>query len=114
MTGRAPIFMFGCWRGRGHHWWDSSGQFLRAPDGWPWRAEPAPRLDRLEQREGVPHFLTPPAWSVVSFWDRSIDSRQTSFTAFAMPGEHSQEVVLRRAHEAFPTIWPRIGRHLEA
>lgn len=46
-------------------------------------------------------------YSVVSFWDRSGDSRGNSNSSFLAKGTHSFEEVLEMAREAFPALFDR-------
>jgi hypothetical protein len=46
-------------------------------------------------------------WSVISFWDRSGDTRGASNSAFLVRGEHTFDEVAAIAREAFPRIWQR-------
>ena len=48
-------------------------------------------------------------WTVLAFWDRSADSRGASNSAFLVRGVHEFEDAVRRARDAFPTVWERFG-----
>lgn len=46
-------------------------------------------------------------YSIVSWWDRSGDSRGASNSAFIVQGDHTPQEVMRLGAESFPTILPR-------
>lgn len=60
-----------------------------------------------EQREGVVHRCVINGWTVLTFWDRSGDSRGCSNSAFIIEGEHATVAGLDIARERFPTIVTR-------
>lgn len=106
-------FYYGCHVRLGHYLHDTD---LKQVDGQP---DPFPcnwqRLDGgflpkrdEEQVEGLAsltHFGR--YWTVLSFWDRSVDHRKGSCSTFVMPFALTFEEACQRAEMAFPKIWKR-------
>lgn len=46
-------------------------------------------------------------WTVLAFWDRSVDGRFSSNSAFAFPCECTGEEAIEHAKREFPAIWER-------
>jgi hypothetical protein len=115
MTDSYDVLFFGC-VGFG-----TAGHFLRAP-GWrhvPSRCVPdslqPTRLDGQlapkdpHQREGRARLHHLDGWTVVAWWDRSVDTRMNSNSALLVRGTHSFAAVLLAAADAFPELLPRFG-----
>lgn len=113
MSNSDEIFFFGCYRDTGH--------FLWAPGGVPAKDKALPpslkrmRLDTTHapkdarEREGRAAVHHVDGWTVVAWWDRSVDRRHGSNSAFLMKGEHSFSAVLLAAGNAFPELLPRFA-----
>lgn len=71
-----------------------------------------PREDG-EQVEGIVHRSVINGWTVLSFWDRSADSRFSSSSAFVLEGVHDFAGGLNAARVAFPEIFTRFGFELQ-
>jgi hypothetical protein len=108
------IFFFGVWAPNrvGHYLYDANGRDCepRLPDDFPMRPM---RLDtgllpfKGEQVEGLATHLYLNGWSIITFWDRSGDSRPGSNSAFVIDGLHSFADCCTIAREKFPSIWAR-------
>jgi hypothetical protein len=59
------------------------------------------------QVEGAAALHVKDGWTAVAFWDRSVDTRSGSNSAFILEGEHSFETVLAESRKLFPEIWAR-------
>ena len=108
------VFYFGCWA-------QTAGHYLRAADGSSVRERTAPAdwpidLDLIDARllppkqpqtEGLATFVHINGWTIISFWDRSADSRRNSNSAFLARGLHSFDEIRRLAQAAFPSVWDR-------
>jgi len=109
-----PLY-FGCVDRVGHHLFDkrltmlsstvvgvdgSQLRWMRSLDGV------LPPQDGLRiDGEARLHVLH--GWTVIAFWDRSVDSRPNSNSVFFIPGVKPFEVALAMAREAFPSVFAR-------
>jgi hypothetical protein len=105
-------FYFGCWDGPGH--------FLHVPGGRTREHSLPPDfplrfhiLDggllppNLPEVEGRATFIHINGWTVMSFWDRSVDTRGKCNSAFLFRGRLSFSEACHEAAEAFPSVWRR-------
>lgn len=105
-------FYFGCLQEPGHFWWSSS--LSRAPlPGTTFPMVDGVYCPPATDKEGVAqvvymtlHQYRGP-WTLVSFWDRSVDSRPGSNSAFLLEGAYSFTAALERSKLTFPSIWKR-------
>ena len=103
-----PLY-FGCVEGVGHFLHARKLQTLR----WGGRIEWMRRLDGLLppqdclEIEGEARLHVMHGWTVIAFWDRSIDSRGKSNSVFFVPGVRSWEYALSAARDAFPSVFAR-------
>ena len=113
-TSPAPeptMFYFGCHRDAGHYLWTEDKDRLsitRLLSEQPWGY-------------GVDGDLCPPkgfaygqamlthryAWSALSWWDNSIDTRPGSHSTFLAVGTHSASALLAMARARFPWVFAR-------
>ncbi len=117
VEGCLEIYYFGCWHGAGHYLHDTQGRTIWRDEstGLPFPSRtldtgflPKPEPGRsAEQPEGVVHLTHHKGWTVIAFWDRSVDTRTGCNSAFAIEGEHAKDEALRLAREAFPTVFAR-------
>lgn len=63
--------------------------------------------NREEQVEGAATWSHVKGYSIVSFWDRSVDSRFASSSSFLVYGVVSFDQVLDISRKMFPTIFER-------
>lgn len=107
-------YFFGVWSpsGAGHYLFLPGGQRPhRLPSGFPFNRYEV--LDGTflpvskDQPEGESTFFHINGWTVISFWDRSGDSRFASNSAFLVRGVMTFEAACQRARERFPSIWER-------
>lgn len=107
------ILFFGCYGRVGHHLWAPGGLHVphaRVPDALrPNRLDGvlAPKDERQLERRARLHHID--GWTVVAWWDRSVDTRMGSNSAFLMRGTHDFHAVLLAAGEAFPELLPRFA-----
>lgn len=111
-------FYFGAWSK------DRLGHYLHAPGGSTSRMyeEMLPfacsildsrLLPNGEEVEGRVQRSVINGWTVLSFWDRSADSRGKSNSAFVMEGVHDSNTVIRVAREQFPAVFERFSFPLQ-
>ena len=106
----SDAFYFGCV--------GTSGHYLHTPDlRTASRAGPftpamldthyCPNPATREQPEGVARLTHFDGWTVLAFWDRSVDTRGNSHSTFVLRGTHAYDDAVRLAREAFPRVWSR-------
>lgn len=109
---RDGIFYSGCWNEPGH--------FLHRVDGYhlyeqalskdfPVRPDSLdgaflPQRQQIEGRGVLLHF---PGWTLLTFWDRSVDKRYNSCSAFVMRGKWTFEETVAHCKQWFPQVWER-------
>lgn len=121
------VFYFGCARYVGHYWWrpggvDSEGspchprtpsreeldELLREGDV-DGKLVPVNRTDERDQPEGRALLHVRDRWTLLAFWDRSVDGRHGSNSVFAIEGVHDFASAVEAARAAFPTVWVRFS-----
>jgi len=108
-----PLLYFGCQRRSGHFFWAPNGRsYLYNPpippdlaNGFD-KAHP-PQGTREANRYVVRHLH---GYTVLAFWDYSVDSRPGSNSAFIAPGNITDADVLALAAEYFPDVLARVGQ----
>jgi hypothetical protein len=112
------VFYFGCIQGPGHFLWSSESQRTRAgsrgfPDDFP--VEPCsldggllgPMHYHGPEVEGQAAVWRGRGWTIISFWDRSVDKRGACNSSFVVRGTLSFDEAVTRAKAAFPNVWAR-------
>ena len=104
-------YYFGCVGSPGHHYF--SVDLGYAP--WPEQIDLEKALGRIDgaycpkgpQVEGraLLHYVN--GWTLVSFWDRSVDKRGGCNSNFILEGTLTAAEALEAAKAAFPRIWQR-------
>ena len=115
----APIYYFGCIDRPGHYLWEPGPRRPKDPTPFDTPGFPGAKLDmNYAPKDGN----QPPAligrhcvdgWTVISFWDRSVDERRNSNSSFIAPGEHSTEEMIALAKQHFPEVIGRVNRWLQ-
>jgi hypothetical protein len=67
----------------------------------------APKDAQQRERRARLHHID--GWTVVAWWDRSVDQRRGSNSALLMRGTHDFHAVLLAAGESFPELLPRFS-----
>jgi hypothetical protein len=105
-------YFFGCHRQAGHYLWTEKGSMADriARDVLPFRytildAGLLPELSN--QTEGEATIVHWPKWTVVSFWDRSVDKRGGCNSSFVIPAVLSFDEAIAVAKKRFPWVWSR-------
>jgi hypothetical protein len=109
----SDVLYFGCVREIGHYLFMASETGAFKPHGkrardlaWT-RICDGGLLGEGDQVEGSAVWSYVGGYSIVSFWDRSVDKRGGSSSSFLVPGMHSLSEVLVAAGFAFPDIFER-------
>lgn len=121
MSAARPAIYFGCWQRAGHYFFGPGMRSLRHadvpealrddidgryPPGGRKAGEMYPR-DDTPQVEGLATVTQRGAWTVLAFWDRSVDTRRGSNSAFLLHGQHDFTAALALARAAFPEVFAR-------
>ncbi len=121
------VYFFGCGRDVGHYW---HGPHLRYVSHTVYRTPPWQDHDidgkaqptcREETRHGKTRWVSDPeeqegparihhrkGWTMLSFWDRSVDKRFASNGSFVAKGEHDHNGMMDLAQEHFPELLGRL------
>lgn len=95
---------------------DNSGHYLYAPDGskhydvlknnpWGTGLDQKYAPETHGQLEGYASFYKLDGWSMFSFWDRTIDPRPGSVSAYLAQGDYTFDEMVDLAKENFPKRW---------
>jgi hypothetical protein len=104
------IFYFGCRREAGHYLWQGNRRaWDNVPDDFPCTTTPdavflSPKGPEVE---GLASFCHLGGWTIISFWDRSVDTRGKCNSTFIARGCFDFDSMCAKSREAFPDIWQR-------
>lgn len=113
MADMPQMYYFGCWKDVGHYLHIMTGSRIgmyAVPEDFPC---PFAALDcgvlppRLPQVEGRATLVHLNGWTLLSFWDYSIDTRAGSCSTFVLRGLHTFVETCALAQEGFPRVWRR-------
>lgn len=114
----SEIYYFGCVRNIGHYLFKPSERGPVQPHGPESRKMAWARIcdgglglgdDEEPQDEGRGTWAYIRGYSIVSFWDRTVDSRGGSTSSFLLKGMHSFATVIHTAENFFPNIFKRFN-----
>jgi hypothetical protein len=106
-------FYFGCWHGAGHYLHTPGGNTMserRIPEDFPieHRALDACLLPPNQpQTEGLATLCHLNGWTILAFWDRSVDTRPGCNSAFLARGTYTFETMVGIAKDQFFEVWNR-------
>lgn len=114
-------YYFGCHRKPGHFMWDVGLSRCvgahQKPEGSPWSREDLdagsfrPWVTSITQEGAQPQgkalMRHKDGWTVLSFWDRSVDSRYGAHSTFILEGTYDFAEAVSHAKMLFPRIWAR-------
>lgn len=110
-------FYFGCIGQTGHYLWNTCGNTARSerlPKDFPQRSLTygpvadgvfAPNLP--DQKEGIASVWHGNGWTILAFWDRSVDGRYGCSSTFYLRGDYDFDAALQQAQQWFPFVWER-------
>lgn len=107
------VYYFGCLERAGHHLYLPSGMTAwddRLPADFPCPSRVLdcgflpPRQPEIEGRASLVHIN---GWTVLAFWDRSVDTRGKCNSAFVARGTLDFDGIVSAAKVAFPKVWVR-------
>ncbi|MDE1834524.1 MAG: hypothetical protein KGH64_04255 [Candidatus Micrarchaeota archaeon] len=107
-------YYYGCKNGTGHYWYapdrlwmKKSDIIVRVPKSiGPYKVDGGFCIKGI-QYEGIATVTHTDGWTVLSFWDRSIDRRGGSNSNFVVKGTHSFDDMVDIAKNQFADIWNR-------
>lgn len=62
---------------------------------------------KLPQKQGRAELIHIGGWTILTFWDRSFDTRYGSSSTFVMEGTFDFDEAAGLAREQYPSIWNR-------
>ena len=109
---------FGCIDEPGHYLFEPGETHISLVPGWnrwvKWANERdgllAPEFNEVSGRALLHHF---DGFTVVAFWDRSVDSRSKSNSLFIVPGIKSFTDTIKIARSVFPQVFERFQFEVE-
>jgi hypothetical protein len=110
-----PVYYFGCLGNVGHYLHAPGGiraQYSRVPVGFPgaWAGGglDGTLLDnKRSEVQGLGRLHHLQGWTALAFWDRSVDNRPGSNSAFVAKGTHSFQGMLALSRKARPQVFAR-------
>ena len=106
-------YYFGCQQQSGHYWWRPD----RLPCGSSSHVQQAvgpsihPKIDGgfcpKRDIQGNAKLTEIDGWTILSFWDNSIDKRGQSSSSFVAKGSYDFDGMLAIAEAQFPSVWKR-------
>jgi hypothetical protein len=110
----ADILYFGCVNDRnstGHALYGALAADVRIQNAYDmsrWLDNLAPRDGRkLHQPQGQARYYQRDGWSVVDWWDRSVDHRGDSHSSFLARGDWTAAELLAAGAIRWPDVWAR-------
>jgi hypothetical protein len=116
-----PVYYFGCLGEVGHYlhttgakrWPRASlpDDFVRlfGRNGAGLDATMLPKQGAGSQKQGVAHLHHVDGWTVLAFWDRSVDNRGGSNSAFVTRGELDFATMLEASRATWPQVFNRFA-----
>lgn len=111
------IYYFGCWDTSGHYLHDVYGNTGRSQDvkdelPFPWTELdgtfcPGANAEDSKQVEGSAKLTHVEGWTILAFWDRTVDTRGNSHSTYVMRGKHTGEEMLEAIKQNFPGVHAR-------
>jgi|GEM_PF-2929743 len=107
-----PCFYFGCHREPGHYLWTETERHAgyAAERSFPFRYT---ILDGgllpvgVQEIEGAASLIYIGGWTVITFWDRSVDKRGGCNSAFVIPSKLSFDDAIALSKVRFKWVWKR-------
>ncbi len=105
-------YYFGCWKDKGHHLFYTDGNqvgYNQGPKGIKTQSLDGTFMpERCPLTQGIAyHSILFDKWTIINFYDNSVDGRPASHSLFLLRGVMDYETALTKAKETFPTIFNR-------
>jgi len=121
--GDVEVYYYGCRNETGHYWHARDGEWMKQndiinkvpPSIGPHKVDcgfcPDPHTKPGRIPRGGPQgdaaFHHVDGWSILSFWDNSVDSRPGSCSTFVARGTFGYDTMREIAKAQFPSVWNR-------
>lgn len=99
------MYYFGCWEEPGHYLVDErmrSVPWELCPVGYEIDTGFCPKGPEIEGK-ALLHFVN--GWTILAFWDRSVDTRGKCNSAFLWEGKHEFDEMLAESKKKFPGVF---------
>lgn len=115
MPDTPEMYYFGCWKEVGHYLHTVTGSrrgMYAVPQDFPCAFAVLdcgvlpPCVPQVEGRATLVHLN---GWTLLSFWDRSVDTRPNSCSTFVVRGQYTFAEACALAEQGFPRVWARFG-----
>lgn len=111
-----PYMMYyGCWDDTGHYYYDEHGMSMSRREmdrlmKMPWGIYEVDggMQPRNNQVEGEAVLVCKEDWTVLTFWDRTIDHRPGSLSAYVAKGTFTFDQMVAMAKARFSVRWNRM------
>jgi hypothetical protein len=109
------MLYYGCWDDSGHYYYDEHGMSMTRRAAalatkMPWGIYDidGAMQPRHHHREGEALLACKGGWSVLTFWDRSIDTRPGSLSAYFAEGTFTFDEMVELAKTRFAVRWNKM------
>ena len=107
ITNPIEVLYFGCLREAGHYLHSKPYRRLNY-EGTPWGVWlDTGLLPKGEQYDGQVFSAKKDGWTAIAFWDRSVDTRPGSNSAFLVQADIPTDELMRLAREQWPEVFSR-------
>ena len=108
-------FYFGCWVTLGHYLYDKRGDYVCGDDvGFPESSLDCKLAPETTSEQGVAKHYNLAGYTLLAFWDRSVDRRPGGNSVFILPGCLGFDESIAAATQAFPKVWARFTFPIKA
>lgn len=103
------VYYFGCFRREGHYLFPSGSRSFVDWKECPWGYSIDGGLlkDVSQNHQGLYVVDHKDGWTAVAFWDRSVDDRYGSNSAFLVHEDTTAEIILEEARKQWPEVFDR-------
>lgn len=110
------VFYYGAVGGPGHYLHNDKLTVIHDRPSFDFPVDPFVLDGRLlpktkGQQEGMCELWTNGRWTILTFWDRSEDSRMGSSSSFVIEGRHDFRSTEAIAERHFPILFERFKKH---
>lgn len=109
MNKEVKLYYFGCWKDKGHFFYTPDGSRIKIVGPFEYNIDTVypPKTESYED-ESVASLNLVDGWTVLAMWDRSVDKRHQSNSAFIAKGELTVNEMWLLVKEHYPHIFNRL------